>query len=160
MIGLHNRGLYHHYNDLSIRLPQSRFAMFRKAFSILCSFRSYCCGCDIPIKRYVNLSKQLWSQVSPGTSLRRDAVINITNTYALKHPEIQVHLRRRGNLLPYEWHNLLQRSKFTICPGGHNAETYRMYEALETGWGMYYIYTRRTSSWQFFWIFRLLQFGL
>lgn len=32
-----------------------------------------------------------------------------------------------------EWQALLLNSTFTICPGGHNAETFRMWEALEAG---------------------------
>lgn len=76
------------------------------------------------------------SQVTAGTSPRRDEVINITNSYALKHPEVLVHLSNKNKLQPYEWQRLLQISKFTICPGGHNPETFRMFEALETGWGI------------------------
>lgn len=34
---------------------------------------------------------------------------------------------------PSEYQELLLTSKFTICPGGHNPETFRMFEALEAG---------------------------
>lgn len=32
-----------------------------------------------------------------------------------------------------QWQDLLLGSRFTLSPGGHNAETYRMWEALEAG---------------------------
>ena len=73
-----------------------------------------------------------WSQVSAGTSPRRDEVIDIVTDYVAQHAEVRVHLNGK-NLKNYEWQQLLLRSKFTICPGGHSPETHRMFEALELG---------------------------
>ncbi|CAM9736768.1 unnamed protein product [Ascophyllum nodosum] len=71
-------------------------------------------------------------QVSAGTSPRRDEVIDIVTDYVAQHAEVRVHLNGK-NLKNYEWQQLLLRSKFTICPGGHSPETHRMFEALELG---------------------------
>jgi len=32
-----------------------------------------------------------------------------------------------------EWHSIVKRSTFTLCPRGHNAETFRLYEAIAVG---------------------------
>lgn len=53
------------------------------------------------------------------------------------HPEVPISSRGRDEISKTydasEWQTLLLDSKFTICPGGHNAETFRLWEALEAG---------------------------
>lgn len=71
-------------------------------------------------------------QVNEKTSLRRKEVIDIAEGYATAHPEVAC--RTQGEpLKATEWKDLLRDSKFTLCPGGHNPITYRIYEALEAG---------------------------
>lgn len=38
-----------------------------------------------------------------------------------------------GNMDAENYQEILRTSAFTISPGGHNAQTYRMWEALEAG---------------------------
>ena len=73
-----------------------------------------------------------WPQVASGTSPRRDDAIKIAADYVAKHAQVKAHLNG-DTMQSYQWQRLLLRSKFTICPGGHNPETYRMFEALESG---------------------------
>lgn len=40
---------------------------------------------------------------------------------------------KNGYLLPSEYRLVLMNSTFTLCPDGHNPESYRIYEALEAG---------------------------
>lgn len=72
-------------------------------------------------------------QVTAGTSPRRRAVIRIVDRYNKKHPEIPNKSDETETSF-VEWQYLLLNSTFTICPGGHNAETFRLWEALEAGY--------------------------
>ena len=38
-----------------------------------------------------------------------------------------------GHIDPEEYRNVLLQSAFTLCPSGHNPESYRIYEAIEAG---------------------------
>eukprot|EP00752_Nemacystus_decipiens_P012180 g10798.t1 len=71
-------------------------------------------------------------QVSTSTSPRREGLVAITEEYGRLNPEITIWAQQHA-LDAGSWQALLLRSKFTICPGGHSPETYRMWEALESG---------------------------
>lgn len=78
---------------------------------------------------------QTWAtnlQVSARTSTRRDELIAITRMYARGNPDMPC-VVQSGEMDAEQWQDLLLDSKFTLSPGGHNAETYRMWEALEAG---------------------------
>lgn len=72
-------------------------------------------------------------QVSARTSERRDELIAITARYTDKHPDVPCATQGKKPLNAEQWQDLLLSSKFTLSPGGHNAETFRTWEALEAG---------------------------
>lgn len=80
------------------------------------------CRCDL----FVSL------QVDKETSPRRSFVANILDGYQLQNPNLDVFVGP-PELDARQWQDLLISSKFTIAPGGHNPETFRMFEALEAG---------------------------
>lgn len=71
-------------------------------------------------------------QVSDSTAPRRAKLVNITRDFAREHTDVGVFINAK-RLGPHGYQKLLLNSTFTLCPGGHNAETFRMYEALEAG---------------------------
>lgn len=71
-------------------------------------------------------------QVSPATSRRREELIRIVEQYGGRNPQLPIWSEAAG-LDAAGWQTLLLDSKFTLCPGGHNAETFRLWEALEAG---------------------------
>lgn len=56
----------------------------------------------------------------------------IVEEFSNSNPEVPVSYRP-GNKNSSEWQALLLDSTFTLCPGGHNPETFRMWETLEAG---------------------------
>lgn len=66
------------------------------------------------------------------TSPRREELVEIVKQYEMEHPTVAIHADP-GRLGYNEWQDLLLSSRFTLTPGGHNPETFRMFEALETG---------------------------
>lgn len=71
-------------------------------------------------------------QVTVETSPRRAAVVALVEEFSKLHPEVPLSYRP-GDRNWKEWQTLLLDSTFTVCPGGHNAETFRLWEALEAG---------------------------
>lgn len=71
-------------------------------------------------------------QVTARTSKRRDELIAITRRYTTRNPDVPC-ASQGGMMNAEEWQDLLLESKFTLSPGGHNAETFRTWEALEAG---------------------------
>lgn len=76
----------------------------------------------------------LGKQVSRGTAQRRNKLIDIAVEYKETLPDgIRTHVEG-PHMNANSYQQLLLDSKFTLCPGGHNPETFRMFEALEAGW--------------------------
>lgn len=83
-------------------------------------------------RRYILQTTPTNLQVSARTSTRREELIEITRLYTDGHPEVSC-VTQSGEMDAGQWQGLLLESRFTLSPGGHNAETYRMWEALEAG---------------------------
>lgn len=73
-------------------------------------------------------------QVRRKTSERRNELVDIVDAYKEANAGTTCHTQVDSPLGHLDWQILLLRSKFTITPGGHNPETFRMFEALEAGW--------------------------
>ncbi|CAM9626304.1 unnamed protein product [Scytosiphon promiscuus] len=71
-------------------------------------------------------------QVRARTSQRRKDLIEIVKNYQHMHSEIRC-LPQGKPVSAEEWQDILLDSKFTLAPAGHNAETFRTWEALESG---------------------------
>ncbi|CAM9390189.1 unnamed protein product, partial [Hapterophycus canaliculatus] len=71
-------------------------------------------------------------KVTARTSERRDELIAITDRYTTQNPSIPCSTSEEM-MNPEQWQDLLLDSRFTLSPGGHNAETFRTWEALEAG---------------------------
>jgi GR25 family glycosyltransferase involved in LPS biosynthesis len=52
-----------------------------------------------------------------------------------------------GQLSSNEYLKLLDTTRFVPCPRGHNLETYRFYEALESGCIPVFVYTEQYDAW-------------
>lgn len=76
-------------------------------------------------------------QLSVSTARRRNLVVKVARVYRARHTNLTVFIREgegeRAHATPSHYQRRLLGSKFTLCPGGHNPETYRMFEALEAG---------------------------
>ncbi len=66
------------------------------------------------------------------TSPRRKTVVSIVEQYRESNPDVPSKAQQ-PKLDSDQWQALLLDSTFTLCPAGHNAETFRMWEALEAG---------------------------
>lgn len=53
--------------------------------------------------------------------------------YHQQHNHLPAHVNGR-RMSPEAFQQLALDTKFTLCPGGQNPETYRMFEALESGY--------------------------
>lgn len=73
------------------------------------------------------------SQVTLATAPRREKAVQMATEYQEENPHVSIFSKTNGKLDTPEYQDLLIDSQFTICPGGHNPETYRMFEALESG---------------------------
>ena len=71
-------------------------------------------------------------KVTADTSSARNKLIEVAAGYVEANPDVPCH-PQGGKLGATEYQNVVVDSKFTISPGGHNPETFRMYEALEAG---------------------------
>ncbi|CAM9373761.1 unnamed protein product [Scytosiphon promiscuus] len=71
-------------------------------------------------------------KVTSRTSERRDELIAITEGYTTSNPHVPCSTSEEM-MDSKQWQDLLLDSKFTLSPGGHNAETFRTWEALEAG---------------------------
>ncbi len=87
----------------------------------------------LPQNRWRMVHNEHGIQVSARTSERRDELITITARYTDKHPDVACATQGKKPLTAEQWQDLLLGSKFTLSPGGHNAETFRTWEALEAG---------------------------
>lgn len=50
----------------------------------------------------------------------------------MENPHLDIHADPE-RLDHQQWQDLVLTSRFTLTPGGHNPETFRMFEALEAG---------------------------
>lgn len=65
--------------------------------------------------------------------LKRDSKVNSKGFVHVVDEWSKTVSHQNGYLLPYEYRLVLMNSTFTLCPDGHNPESYRIYEALEAG---------------------------
>lgn len=59
-------------------------------------------------------------------------MVQIARDFEREHHDLPLYAN--GTMMnASEYQAMLLVSKFTLCPGGHNPETFRMFEALEAG---------------------------
>lgn len=71
-------------------------------------------------------------QVTSGTAPRRIKLLKEAKRLKQVHPDWGAYVSS-NRLSSSEYRSTLLDSTLTVCPGGHNPETFRMFEALEAG---------------------------
>lgn len=67
-------------------------------------------------------------QVNRNTSPRRRELVDIVQKYKVEHPDLDIEVHAGASHLGHEqWQDFLLSSRFTLTPGGHYRETFRIF---------------------------------
>lgn len=71
-------------------------------------------------------------QVALETAPRRSTLMEEAKSIKRTHPDWKAYVSE-ASINAGHYRTMLLESTLTVCPGGHNPETFRMFETLEAG---------------------------